>query len=168
MAVSRRKPYVGHRAATRRIVRRSRSSSPGAASWQTPLRGQPVARQTSRTGYSSASVRTIWRRTSGAWIGGYWFVLGVACCRAGAWKAANAAMGKRMEFLARPDESFNSFFLAMAHWQLGEKEVARHWYDRAVTWMEKQPQNDDLKRFRAEAEALLGPGDLPADVFASP
>jgi hypothetical protein len=45
----------------------------------------------------------------------------------------------------------------MAHWQLGEKDKARAWYDRAVAWMDKnQPQNGELKGFRAEAAALLG------------
>jgi hypothetical protein len=31
------------------------------------------------------------------------------------------------------------FFLAMAHRQLGEKDQARLWYDRAVQWMDKKP-----------------------------
>jgi hypothetical protein len=45
----------------------------------------------------------------------------------------------------------------MAHWQLGEMEVAREFYDRAVAWMnEKAPQDPELSRFRAEAEALFG------------
>jgi hypothetical protein len=45
----------------------------------------------------------------------------------------------------------------MAHWQLGHKTEARQWYDRAVRWMEENhPYNDDeLRRFRAEAEELL-------------
>ena len=45
----------------------------------------------------------------------------------------------------------------MAHWQLGEKEAARKWYDQAVAWMDKnQPNNEELRRFRAEAAELLG------------
>jgi len=45
----------------------------------------------------------------------------------------------------------------MARWQLGEKEKARTWYDRAGQWMEKnQAQNEELQRFRAEAAELLG------------
>ena len=48
-------------------------------------------------------------------------------------------------------------FLAMAHWQLGDKILARSWYDKVVSWMEKnQPNNEELLRFRAEAAALLG------------
>ncbi len=47
-------------------------------------------------------------------------------------------------------------FLAMAHWQLGDKGAARKWYDQAVQWMEKfAPRNDEILRFRAEAAALL-------------
>jgi hypothetical protein len=49
------------------------------------------------------------------------------------------------------------FFLAMAHWRLGDKPQARSWYGKAVSWMEKnQPRNEELMRFRAEAAALLG------------
>jgi hypothetical protein len=45
----------------------------------------------------------------------------------------------------------------MAHWQLGDKEQSRKWYDRAVEWMEKnQPNHEELRRFRSEAEQLLG------------
>ena len=47
--------------------------------------------------------------------------------------------------------------LAMAHWQLGEKEQARQSYDKGVAWMdEKAPKDDELIRFRAEATELLG------------
>jgi hypothetical protein len=50
----------------------------------------------------------------------------------------------------------NAFFIAMAHWQLGEHGEARKWYDRAVEWMEKyEPEDEELRRFRAEAEDLL-------------
>jgi hypothetical protein len=51
---------------------------------------------------------------------------------------------------------FNAFFLAMAHWQLGEKEKARDWYAQAVSWMDEHGTTEDLKHFRAEAEELLG------------
>jgi hypothetical protein len=59
--------------------------------------------------------------------------------------------------LRKGDDNFNWFFLAMAHWQLGHKEEARKWYDRAVEWMQKNKPNDEaLHRFRAEAAMLLG------------
>jgi hypothetical protein len=45
----------------------------------------------------------------------------------------------------------------MAHWQLGEKDKAGQCYDMAVEWMDKNnPKNEQLARFRAEAEELLG------------
>ena len=47
----------------------------------------------------------------------------------------------------------------MAHWQLGHKDEARTWYDKAAAWMEKDNHGggeDELIRFRAEAAALLG------------
>lgn len=45
----------------------------------------------------------------------------------------------------------------MAYWQSDNKDEARKWFDRAVTWMEKnQPQNEELRRFRTEAAELLG------------
>jgi hypothetical protein len=48
------------------------------------------------------------------------------------------------------------FFLAMAHARMGDKQEARKWFDRAVAWMEKnRPGDDELRRFRAEAEELL-------------
>lgn len=48
------------------------------------------------------------------------------------------------------------FFLAMAHQQLGEKQQAREWYDRATEWMDKnEPKNEELRCFRAEAFELL-------------
>ena len=76
--------------------------------------------------------------------------------RAGDWKAALASLS---ETVRSPDGRGNGsgFFLAMAHWQLGEKEKARTGYDQAVQWMEKnQPQNEELRRFRTEAAELLG------------
>ena len=63
--------------------------------------------------------------------GTFWNTLGVAHYRAGDWKAAVAALEKSEE-LRNGGDSFDWFFLAMAHWQLGEKDEARKWYDQAV------------------------------------
>jgi serine/threonine protein kinase/Flp pilus assembly protein TadD len=88
--------------------------------------------------------------------GDYWHTLGVAYCRTGAWKAATRALEKAMKF-RKGGDSFDWFFLAMAHWQLGEKAKARRWYHRAVQWMDKnRPRDEELGRFRSEAAALLG------------
>ena len=88
--------------------------------------------------------------------GSHWNTLGVAHYRAGDWKAAVASLEKSM-VLGKGGVSFDWFFLAMAHWQRGDKEQARKWYDQAVPWMEKnKPQDEELRRFRAEAATLLG------------
>ena len=45
----------------------------------------------------------------------------------------------------------------MAYCQLGEKDKARTWFERAVRWMDKKTSNSGaLRRFRAEAAELLG------------
>jgi tetratricopeptide (TPR) repeat protein len=89
----------------------------------------------------------------------YWNTLGTAHYRAGDWKAALDALNKSME-LGNGGTSWDWFFVAMAHWQLGHKEEARPMYERAVNWMNaNQPQNDELRRFRTEAAKLLGVKD---------
>ena len=62
--------------------------------------------------------------------------LGIAHYRAGHWKQAIATLARSMELQKGAFEAFDSFFLAMAYWQLGEKDKARQWYDRAVKWTE--------------------------------
>jgi superkiller protein 3 len=95
--------------------------------------------------------------------GGHWNTLGVAHYRAGAWKPAVAAFGKSMELRAGGD-AFDWLFLAMAHGKLGNRDDARKRYDQAVQWLEKNGpmlaksprEADELRRFRAEAEEVLG------------
>jgi hypothetical protein len=54
-------------------------------------------------------------------------------------------------------DSSDWFFLAMAHWQLGNKEQARQWYEQACKWMDKnKPADEELKGFRNDAATLLG------------
>jgi tetratricopeptide (TPR) repeat protein len=85
----------------------------------------------------------------------YWTTLGAAHYRAGSWKEAVAALEKSMSLRNGGDGS-EWFLLAMAHWQLGEKEKARTWFGRAVQWMDKnQPKKDALRRLRAEAAELM-------------
>jgi tetratricopeptide (TPR) repeat protein len=87
--------------------------------------------------------------------GSHWRALGVAQYRARHWKAAVEALDQSMR-LGHGGNVIDWLFLAMAHWQLGEKDVARNWYARAAEWMAKnQPQNEELRRFRTEAEELL-------------
>ena len=89
-----------------------------------------------------------------------WEVLGWARYRAGDWKASIEALEKSCALQHDPTggNAFQWFFLAMARWQLGEKDTAREWYDKAVKWAdasEKEKGNTDLFRFRAEAEKLI-------------
>ncbi len=86
----------------------------------------------------------------------YWNTLGAAHCCAASWKEAVAALEKSMK-LHNGGDSFDWFFLAMAHWQLGDKVLARKWYRAATLWMDKHaPGNAELRRFRDQASALLG------------
>ncbi len=88
--------------------------------------------------------------------GSFWNTLGIAHYRAGEWNAAIAALEKSMK-LAKGGDSADWFFLAMANWQLRQKQQARKWYDQAVQWMDKnKPKDEELGRFRSEAAELLG------------
>src|SRR5262249_39005981 len=88
--------------------------------------------------------------------GTFWNTLGVAHFRNGSWKEVIAALNKSMKLRPLGGDSFDWYFLAMADWQLGHKEEARNWYVQAVAWMDKfEPKNEELRRFRAEAEELM-------------
>jgi tetratricopeptide (TPR) repeat protein len=101
-------------------------------------------------------------------VANYWNTLGVAQYRAGQWQAAIESLEKSIELVAGEDiqggaagESWNAFFLAMAHQRLGHRDEARQCYDQAVEWMEKyEPNHMELLRFRAEAAELLGIAEL--------
>ena len=94
--------------------------------------------------------------------GHYQKTLGVAHYRAGDWKAACAALEQSMEH-RKGGDAFDFFFLAMAHGQLGHKDKAQKWHEKAVDWMRKNEEalkkdkvlEEELCRFRAEAEELL-------------
>jgi hypothetical protein len=76
--------------------------------------------------------------------------------RARNWNDAITALEKSMS-LRNGGMSLDWFFVAMACWQLERRDEARQWYDRAIGWMEKyDPKHHELRRFRAEAAAVLG------------
>jgi tetratricopeptide (TPR) repeat protein len=88
-----------------------------------------------------------------------WAALGVAKYRGGQWAEAAAALEKAEALAPENVTAANAFFLAMARWQLGEKETARHWYGTATERIAKMKWHPpDLPRFRAEAAKLL---DIP-------
>jgi tetratricopeptide (TPR) repeat protein len=87
--------------------------------------------------------------------------LGVAHYRNGDDKAAVAELETAMALRAGGN-SFDWFFLALAHWRLGDRDEARTWFDRAVQGMDRhKPHDDELCRFRAEAEAMLAEARKP-------
>ena len=89
-----------------------------------------------------------------------WNTLGVACYRIGEWQQAIDMLSKAEQLQPNIYFGHNAFFLAMAHWQLGEKETARELLEQAARWLSstKPPVSDreELDRFRAEAMELLG------------
>ncbi|TMQ32078.1 MAG: hypothetical protein E6K70_20510 [Planctomycetota bacterium] len=53
-------------------------------------------------------------------------------------------------------KGFDLFFVAMARWQLGEKDRASQLYDQGAAWTRKnQPSNRELQAVQLEANALL-------------
>jgi tetratricopeptide (TPR) repeat protein len=85
-----------------------------------------------------------------------WNTLGVARYRAGDYRGAIAALEKSEELGKGSEFGFNALFLAMARWQLGQRDQADRLYDEAVGWAEKsKPNDDELRRFRIEAGKLL-------------
>jgi eukaryotic-like serine/threonine-protein kinase len=92
----------------------------------------------------------------------FWNTLGVAEYRAGGWQPAIEAFHKSMQLRGGGD-AFDWFFLSMAHWRQGAKDEAHRWYGRAVAWSEKNGRgNDELRRFREEADELLRSADPSA------
>ncbi|HKB00959.1 MAG TPA: tetratricopeptide repeat protein, partial [Gemmataceae bacterium] len=92
--------------------------------------------------------------------GNYWNTLGVAHYRAGQLNEAVDALQKSLDLGTGGGDRYiclDWYFLAMANWKLDRKDEARKWYDRAVEWTAKKgPKDDTLRRYRAEAAALLG------------
>jgi tetratricopeptide (TPR) repeat protein len=91
----------------------------------------------------------------------FWGTLGTVRYRAGDWTGAIKAK-ERTIALAKAADARDWLILAMARWQLGDKDQARTDFDRALAWMRDNPTKDDeLCRLRAEAAALLGVTDDP-------
>jgi len=88
-----------------------------------------------------------------------WNTLGLARCRAGDWEGAASALETSMR-LGAGGNGADWIILAIIRWHQGDKEQARHWYDKGVAWMEKDKRDAaDLRRLREEATELLGPGE---------
>jgi uncharacterized protein HemY len=87
--------------------------------------------------------------------GKYWNTLGAAHYRVGEWQEAVKALNESMR-INQGGEATDWFFLAMAHWRLGDKDQGRTWHQKAIQWMDKQKsQDEELRQFRAESAQLL-------------
>lgn len=82
--------------------------------------------------------------------------LGTAYNRTGQWKEAVTALTAGLTLHDGGDA--NDFFeLAIATWQLGEKEKAREWYRKGTRWLEKNPTTKEITRVKKEADAVVKP-----------
>jgi serine/threonine protein kinase/tetratricopeptide (TPR) repeat protein len=79
-------------------------------------------------------------------------IVGLAHYRLGEWNEAVAVLTD----IADHDNAESRFCLAMAHWQLGNKEEARKWYDRGAEAYGKYAKGYAALEAKAEADALLG------------
>src|SRR5206468_1639773 len=57
--------------------------------------------------------------------------LGVAYYRAGDWNAAIETLERADALGGGRSFGYNAYFIAMAHWRLGNRELARKWYAAA-------------------------------------
>ncbi len=90
--------------------------------------------------------------------GNYWNTLGVALFRNRELDRAYEALDRSMQLRGDGGDGFDWFFLAMIDHQLGRKEKAREWYEKAANWYHAQaaPNDGELYRFQLEAAAELG------------
>src|SRR5262249_41658485 len=75
--------------------------------------------------------------------------LGVVEYRAGHWNEAIAALSTSVEMKEKagnPGLAYDWFFLAMAHWQLGQKDEARTWFAKSVAWTRDYAPEDPQLR----------------------
>jgi uncharacterized protein HemY len=86
-----------------------------------------------------------------------WHVLGMAHYRTGSWDAAVKALERANALAHDTGSALNGFFLAMAYHQMVDREQARSWFDRSVTWMDEHNTTDpNAFEYEAEAATLLG------------
>jgi tetratricopeptide (TPR) repeat protein len=98
-------------------------------------------------------------------------VLAFAYLRCGAWQSAIDAMERSIalsESVGRSTSGMDWLLLALAHWQLGDEDQARVWYDRAIDLMNEDDYVTDFyeQYFREEVEAVLTES-VAADAEAS-
>jgi serine/threonine protein kinase len=119
-----------------------------------------VRRPTARASDVVLAVRlaekaVVWERDQAT----VWNTLGVAHYRAANWPAAAGALRRSME-LSHGGTAADWFFLAANLHRQGDDEEAHRWYDRAVTWVQRNPIPDqsqaaELRMFCKEADEVL-------------
>jgi Flp pilus assembly protein TadD len=147
----------GKHAEAEKTLRRLKDAAARMPMWQNNLAWKLVTDPDPRVRNAAVAVEMAKKAVAQAPDNGtFWNTLGVAHYRAGDDRGAVAALGKSMALRGGGD-AFDWYFLAMARHRLGEREGARKDLTRAVTWANQNEQdNDELIRFRAEAEAALG------------
>jgi tetratricopeptide (TPR) repeat protein len=83
--------------------------------------------------------------------------LGFALYRGKQYQEAIRELSLSVELARGKDLSYDAFFLSMCHHHLGNSRDAAEWYRKAVDWMDQNdPENWELRLFRAEAQETLG------------
>jgi tetratricopeptide (TPR) repeat protein len=97
----------------------------------------------------------------------YQNTFGLALYRAGQWREASEALLKSISL--GEDGPYNWLFLAMAYWQLDQKDKAQEWYDKSLAWKaghaEELTQDSELRGFFDEATSLLAKSANPGSTF---
>ncbi len=93
----------------------------------------------------------------------YHNTLGIVHYRAGHWSDSVNSLNRSIELRANSEKSIalDSLYLAMAHWQLGEKEKAMECHKRGIVDLETN-KVPDAEAVRPEVEKLLGIEQSPA------
>ena len=70
---------------------------------------------------------------------------------------AKGPLAEPPDELRSATEANAALLLTEVHGRLGHKDLARRWFDKAATWMDKnKTEAEGLRRYRAEAEKALG------------
>ena len=98
-----------------------------------------------------------------AWA--YLNTLGVAAFRTRDWNTASDVLQQSITFTG--GGAHDLFFLAMTYFHQGKMSEAHELYHRAVAWTDKNKPDDlELRRFQAEAQALLANACPPSPARA--
>src|SRR5262249_38058435 len=84
----------------------------------------------------------------------FWNTLGVAAYRVRDWRTASEYLEKSIGI--NGGQASDCFFLAMTRWQQGKRREAHQLFQQAIDWIQRNREDDELRRFHAEAAALLG------------